>query len=119
MQLDGETKELAWATVIRLLGVPADPRWGEIILGGMRRGKLIRRLDGIGCDPAIILGTRQDVMDRIGEALKAGLLALPEKNGPILWPRFDIRESLASASRPAMHYAQSAQAGRLDVGVLS
>jgi hypothetical protein len=85
----------------------------------MRRDKLIRRLDGIGCDPAIIIGTRQDVTDRIGEALKAGLLALPEKNGPILWPRFDIRESLASASRPAMHYAQSAQAGRLDVGVLS
>jgi hypothetical protein len=119
MHLDGETKALAWATVVSLLGVPADPRWGETILGGMRRDKLIRRLDGIGCDPAIILGTRQDVTDRIGEALKAGLLALPEKNGPILWPRFDIRESLASASRPAMHYAQSAQAGRLDVGVLS
>jgi hypothetical protein len=117
--LDGETKELAWAIVVSLLGVPADPRWGETILGGMPRDKLIRRLDGIGCDPAIILGTRQDLMDRIGEALKAGLLALPEKNGPILWPRFDIRESLASASRPAMHYAQSAQAGRLDVGVLS
>jgi hypothetical protein len=108
MHLNGETKELAWAIVVSLLGVPADPRWGETILGGMRRDKLVRRLDGIGCDPAIILGTRQDVMDRIGEALKGGLLALPEKNGPILWPRFDIRESLASASRPAMHYAQSA-----------
>jgi hypothetical protein len=108
MHLDGETKALAWATVVSLLGVPADSRWGETILGGMRRDKLIRRLDGIGCDPAIILGTRQDVMDRIGEALKAGLLALPEENGPILWRRFDIRKSLASASLPAMHYAQSA-----------
>jgi hypothetical protein len=47
-------------------------------------------------------------MDRIGETLKAGLLAFPDKNGPILWPRFDIRETLASASRTAMHYAQSA-----------
>jgi hypothetical protein len=119
MHLDGGTKELVWATVVSLLGVPADPGWGETILGGMRRDKLIRRLDGIGCHPAIILGTRQDVMDRIGEALKTGLLALSEKNGPILWPSFDIRESLASASRPAMRYVQSAQAGRLDVGVLS
>jgi hypothetical protein len=115
MHLDGETKKLAWATVVSLLGVPADPRWGETVLGGMRRDKLIRRLEGVGCDPAIILGTRQDVMDRIGEALNAGLLALPEKNGPILWPRFDIRESLASASRPPMHCAQSVQAERLDV----
>jgi hypothetical protein len=119
MHLDVETKELAWATLVSLLGVPADPRWGETVLGGMRKDKLIRRLDGIGCNPAIIHGTRQDVMDRIGEALKAGLLALPDKNGPILWPRFDIRESLASASRPAMHYAQCPHAGRPDVGFLS
>jgi hypothetical protein len=119
MHLDVKTKELAWATVVSLLGVPADPRWGETLLGGMRGDKLIRRLDGIGCNPAIILGTRQDVMDRIGEALRTGLLAFPDKNGPILWPRFDLRETLASASRPAMHCAQSAQAGRLDVGVPS
>jgi hypothetical protein len=111
MHLDVETKELAWATVVSLLGVPADPRWGETVLPGMRGDKLMRRLDGIGCNPAIILGTRQDVMDRIGEALRAGLLNLPDKNGPILWPRFDIRQTLASASRTAMHYAQSAQTG--------
>jgi hypothetical protein len=101
MHLDVEMKELAWATVVSLLGVPADPHWGEIILGGMRRDKLIRRLDGIGCEPAIILSTRQDVMDRIGEALRAGLLAFPDRNGPILWPRFDIRKTLESAGRAA------------------
>jgi hypothetical protein len=97
MHLDMETKELAWATLVSLLGVPADPRWGEAVLGGMREDKLIRRLEGIGCNPAIILGTRQDMMDRIGEARKAGLLAFPEENGPILWPNFQLRETLALA----------------------
>jgi hypothetical protein len=115
MHLDVETKELAWATVVSLLGVPADPRWGEIILGGMRGDKLIRRLDGIGCNPAIILGTRQDMMDRVGEALRTGLLAFPDRNGPILWPRFDIRKTLASAGRAAADYGQPAQAGQLDI----
>jgi hypothetical protein len=119
VHLDAETKELAWATVVGLLGVPADPGWGETVLGGMRRDKLIRRLDGIGCNPAIIHGTRQDIMDRIGETLRAGLLDFPDKSGPILWLRFDIRETLASASRPAADYAQPAQAGKLDIGVLS
>ena len=115
MHLDVETKELAWATVVSLLGVPADPRWGEAVLGGMRRDKLIRRLDGIGCNPAIILDTRQDVMDRIGEALRAGPLDFPDRNGPILWPRFDIRRTLASAGRAAADYGQPAQAGQLDI----
>jgi hypothetical protein len=65
LHLDGETKDLAWATLVSLLGIPADPRWGDTVLGGMRRDERIRRLDGIGCNPATILGTRQDMMDRI------------------------------------------------------
>jgi hypothetical protein len=101
IHLDVETKELAWATLVSLLGIPADPRWGETVLGGMRRDKLIRRLDGIGCNPAIILGTRQDLMDRVGEARRAGLLDFSLKNGPILWPRFDVRRILETACKSA------------------
>lgn len=108
MHLDVETKELAWATVVSLLGVPADPRWGETVLGGMRGDKLIRRLDGIGCNPAIILGTRQDLMDRVGEARRAGQLDFPLENGPILWPRFGIRKILEAASKSATDHADSA-----------
>jgi hypothetical protein len=84
VHLDGETKGLAWATVVSLLELPADPQWGDVILGEMRRDRLIRRLDGIGCNPAVVHGTREDLMERIGEARKAGLLSFPEKNGPIL-----------------------------------
>jgi hypothetical protein len=109
MHLDVETKELAWATVVSLLGIPADPRWSETVLGGMRRDKLIRRLDGIGCKPAIILGTRQEMMDRVGKARRAGELGFPVKNGPILWPRFAIRKILETASRSAPEPAHSAK----------
>jgi hypothetical protein len=47
-------------------------------------------------------------MQRIGEARKAGLLSFPESNGPILWPRFQMRETLVSANRAALHDAQAA-----------
>jgi hypothetical protein len=101
VHLDGETKGLAWATVVSLLGLPADPQWGDVVLGGMRRDRLIRRLDGIGCNPAVIHGTREDLMERISEARKAGLLCFPESNGPILWPRFSLRETWAMARQKA------------------
>ena len=101
VHLDGETKGLAWATVVSLLGLPADPQWGDVVLGGMRRDKLIRRLDGIGCNPAVVQGTREDLMQRIGEARKAGLLSFPESNGPILWPRFSLHETWAMACQEA------------------
>jgi hypothetical protein len=99
---------LAWATVVSLLGLPADPQWGEVVLGGMRRDKLIRRLDGIGCNPAVVQGTREDLLKRISEARKAGLLTFSESNGPILWPRFQMRETLVSANRAALHDSQAA-----------
>ena len=66
LNLDQETKELTWATVVSLLGLPADPRWGNVLLGEMRKDTLIRRLDGIGCDPPVVIGTRDDFMTRMG-----------------------------------------------------
>jgi hypothetical protein len=101
VHLDGETKGLAWATVVSLLGLPADPLWGDVVLGRMRRDRLIRRLDGIGCNPAVVQGTREDLMERISEARKAGLLSFPESNGPILCPHFTLRETWAMAPQQA------------------
>jgi hypothetical protein len=95
MNLEQATKELTWATVVSLLGLPADPRWGNVILGEMRQEKLIRRLDGIGCDPAVVIGTREDFMKRMEQARSMNLLPFPEKHGPIVWPQYTIRDALA------------------------
>ena len=94
MHLDAESKELAWATVVSLLGLPADPRWGEVILGEARKEKRMRRLEGIGCKPAVVLGTREDFMARIGHARSLGQLPFPEKNGPVVWPPYSVRNAL-------------------------
>jgi hypothetical protein len=94
MNLEQTTKDLTWATVVNLLGLPADPRWGNVVLGELRKNKLIRRLDGIGCNPAVVIGTREDFMKRMGEARSMDLLPFPEKNGPVVWPRYTIRDAL-------------------------
>jgi hypothetical protein len=95
VNLDQETKELTWSTVVSMLGLPADPRWGNVVLGEMRQEKLIRRLDGIGCNPAVVIGTREDLMTKMGRARALGLLPFPEKNGPVVWPQYTIQDALA------------------------
>ena len=95
MKLEPETKDITWATVVSLLGLPADPRWGNVVLSEMRKDKLIRRLEGIGCNPAVVIGTREDFMKRMGQARALGLLPFPEKNGPVAWPQYSIRDGLA------------------------
>ena len=99
LHLGPDTKELAWATLASFLGLPADPRWSGPILEAMWAEKKIRRLDGIGCKPAAIHGTRDELLARIGQARSQGLLPFPEKNGPVRWPRYTIWQALEASSQ--------------------
>jgi hypothetical protein len=98
LHLGQDTRELAWATLVSFLGLPADPRWSGPILEAMWAEKQIQRLDGIGCTPAAIHGTRDELLARIGRIRSLGLLPFPEKNGPVLWPRYSIGQALKAFS---------------------
>jgi hypothetical protein len=52
---------------VSFLGLPADPRWSGLILEAMWAEKKIQRLDGIGCTPAAIHGSRDDLLARLGQ----------------------------------------------------
>lgn len=98
LHLGPDTRELSWATLVSFLGLPADPRWSAPILEAMWAEKKIRLLDGIGCTPAAIHGSRDDLLARLGQARSLGLLPFPEKNGPVLWPRYSIGQALKASS---------------------
>ena len=98
LHLAPDTRELGWATLVSFLGLPADPGWGGPMLEAMWAEKKIHLLDGIGCTPAVIHGTRDELLARIGRARSLGLLPFPEKNGPVLWPRYTITQALKAPS---------------------
>jgi hypothetical protein len=95
MNDEPQTQDLVWATLVSLLGLPADPRWGSHLLEELRREKKIVPLSGIGCSPVVIEATREEMLERIGRSRAAGMIPFPEKNGPIIWPTFEMRELLA------------------------
>ena len=80
-------RDQAWATLVSFLGLPAEPSWAEHTLGVIEAEERIKALDGIGCQPVLILATTEEVLEWIGEGLRSQQLALPEKNGPIVWQR--------------------------------
>jgi hypothetical protein len=98
LHLGPDTRELAWATLVSFLGLPADPSWSGPILEAMWAEKKIIRLDGIGCTPVAIHGSRDDLLARLGQSRSLGLLPFPEKNGPVLWPRYTIGQALKASS---------------------
>ncbi|HEY0308134.1 MAG TPA: hypothetical protein VGB94_08235 [Acidobacteriaceae bacterium] len=96
MNYQPHTLDLTWATLVSLLGLPADPRWGEHILGELQHLHKIKPLSGIGCDPVAIHATREELLEQIGRACAAGRLPFPERNGPVLWPKFTMHQALAA-----------------------
>jgi hypothetical protein len=91
-------REEAWATLVSFLGLPADPAWADHILGIVEGKKRIEEIDGIGCQPVLISAASEEVLEWIGEGLRSRVLSFPERNGPIVWPRFALWASLFPAS---------------------
>ncbi|GGG87002.1 hypothetical protein [Edaphobacter dinghuensis] len=92
-----DTIDLAWSTLVGLLGLPADPRWAKYILNQLEQDQRLRAISGIGCQPVIVQASREDLMECCGKALTGGKLPFPKKNGPVLWPRFTLAQALRIA----------------------
>jgi hypothetical protein len=90
-------REEAWATLVSFLGLPADPTWAEQILGIVEGKKRVEEIDGIGCQPVLISATTEEVLEWIGDGLRSRVLSFPERNGPIVWPRFSLSAILIPA----------------------
>jgi hypothetical protein len=94
-------REEAWTTLVSFLGLPADPAWADHVLGIVEGKKRIEEIDGIGCQPVLISATTEEVLKWIGDGLTSRVLTFPEKNGPIIWPRFALSASLFPAPSTA------------------
>jgi hypothetical protein len=94
-------REEAWATLVSFLGLPAEPSWAEHVLGVVEAEERINPLDGIGCQPVLISATTEEVLEWIGDGLRSRVLSFPERNGPIIWPRFALSASLFPAPSKA------------------
>jgi hypothetical protein len=60
------------------LGLPLLPRWAAWFSSRLHSQGRIRQLAGLNCSPVIVTGTKAEFLDWIGNALKAGDIAIPE-----------------------------------------
>jgi hypothetical protein len=84
----------AWAWLSTFLGLPAVPEWAEYICGILEAEGRFLPLDGIGCEPVLVTATADEMLAWISAALKSGVVAFPEENGPIKWPKNSLFETL-------------------------
>jgi len=87
-------REEAWAALVNFLGLPAAPAWADYVLGVVERKKRIEEIDGIGCEPVLISATTEEMLEWIGQGLRSHVLAVPDPNSAIRWPRYSIQSLL-------------------------
>jgi hypothetical protein len=86
--------DLIWATIVSSLGLPATPQWASSAVEMLRESGKIKTLDGFRCSPTRITVNREEMLQWIGQQVAAKKLLLPTEEGPIVWPRYELRDLL-------------------------
>jgi hypothetical protein len=84
----------AWAWLSTFLGLPAVPEWAKHVCGTLEAEGRFQPLHGIGCEPALVTATADEMLTWISAALKSSAIAFPEENGPVKWPKHSLFETL-------------------------
>jgi hypothetical protein len=66
-------------------GLPVLPEWAPWFMRQLERRKAVQPLQGLGCSPVLVKGTKQTFLGWIGRALKEGSIRFPDHNGTISW----------------------------------
>ena len=81
-------------------GLPVLPEWAPWFMRQLERRKAVQPLQGLGCSPVLVKGTKQTFLGWIGKALKEGSIRFPEQNAAISWalPASFLERSLLAAA---------------------
>jgi hypothetical protein len=87
--------EFVWTNLAYIYGLPGRPEWAEWFYLRLVSQRCVIPLLGIGCDPVLIRGDRDQFLNWLGEGVASGALKFPSENGPVLWPRFTLQNAFA------------------------
>jgi hypothetical protein len=71
--------------VAQRFGLPVVPEWAPWFNQELARHRMIQGIEGLGCSPVLIRGSKKVFLKWIGRALRRRQIAFPEGNGPVCW----------------------------------
>jgi hypothetical protein len=71
------------------------------VLDRLESQKKVEQLQGIGCEPVVMVATRESLMEEISKGLQSGELCFPETTEPILWSPVKVQDALKT-----IHYGE-------------
>jgi hypothetical protein len=91
--LASSQNQFIWASIAQIHGLPGMPDWADWFAGELKTHRAIMPALGIGCDPAIIKGQKEQFLDWLSWGVESEAIRIPVSTGSIRWPGFNL-ESL-------------------------
>jgi hypothetical protein len=81
-----------WASLAHIHGLPGIPEWAAWFHHQLSRHDSIVPLLGIGCQPVLVKGNRDQFLSWLSEGVRTGHLPFPQHSGPIQWPTLRLSQ---------------------------
>ena len=85
-------KEFVWASIADIYGIPGIPEWADWFEGELNTHHAIVPALGIGCDPVLIKGEKEQFLDWLSWGVESDAVRLPDEPGPIRWPAMSLED---------------------------
>jgi hypothetical protein len=98
MLLASSDGRFIWASLAHTHGIPGAPEWAEWFAGELESHKAITRALGIGCNPVLIKGEKEQFLDWLSWGVESEAIRFPTETGSIRWPNLSLRDIFLPAT---------------------
>jgi hypothetical protein len=95
--LAGSDKGFVWASIAQIYGIPGLPEWADWFADELKTHHAISQILGIGCDPVMVKGTKEQFLDWLSWGVESEAIRLPAEPGSIQWPRLSLEDVFVGA----------------------
>jgi hypothetical protein len=86
-----------WASIAHIHGIPAMPDWADWFAGELQTHRPILPALGIGCDPVIVKGQKEQFLDWLSWGVESDAIPFPADTGSIHWPSMSLENIFPQA----------------------
>ena len=88
-----------WVSLVYIYGLLGVPEWADWFHHQLSRHDSLVPLFGLGCQPVLVEGNREQFLSWLSEGVRTGQLPFPQQSGPIQWPSISLGQLFQMASR--------------------
>jgi hypothetical protein len=90
--LASSDQHFVWTSVAHIYGIPGIPEWADWFANELNTHRAIAPVIGIGCDPVMVKGKKEQFLDWLSWGVESDAISLPAQTGSIRWPNVSLKD---------------------------